>query len=310
MSTLTFPLFNNQTVRVTRETPPRASAIDIISVITEQTASNSLNYLNRAKEQYVELTTLCSNFKFQGRGQRDTPVVDARGAVTLINLLPGRKAAEFRSTAADVFVRFLGGDESLVAEIRANREAQEALAVQQPDHPARVFGETVEAENPALKRKREDLELEERRANVEKTLAEAEKLRLQSRTDLVNNMMSIFTDLGTMDDRTKMLLSDYGRGMLITPQSAHLALPAAQAKEEVTIEDVALEMGYRRPPARDLNAWRVKLGRAAARLYREAHDGESPPTTKRFCNGKMIDVKLYYKPDDMEVLSAAVRECC
>ena len=45
--------------------------------------------------------------------------------------------------AADIVVRALGGDETLVAEIRQNAAAQATLPA---EHPMRLFGETVEAE--------------------------------------------------------------------------------------------------------------------------------------------------------------------
>ena len=44
-----------------------------------------------------------SNFKFSGRGQRDTPVTDARGAVELIVILPDNSAQYF----IDFFLRIL-----------------------------------------------------------------------------------------------------------------------------------------------------------------------------------------------------------
>ena len=64
-------------------------------------------------------------------------------------ILPGR-AGQARKAAADVMFRYLGGDPSLVKEIAANRLAQEQL---DEDHPARIFGQTVESD--ALRRKRE-----------------------------------------------------------------------------------------------------------------------------------------------------------
>ena len=52
---------------------------------------------------------------------------------------------EFRRNCVLLTVRFLGGDESLVDEIRANRTAQKELAVTNPAHPARRFGEADES---------------------------------------------------------------------------------------------------------------------------------------------------------------------
>ena len=90
------------------------------------------------------VNTLGVNFKFAGQGQRPTPVSDARGIVRIIMLLPCRAAAPIRAKAADVLVRYMGGDPSLIPEITENRSVQERL----PDiHPARLFGETVECES-------------------------------------------------------------------------------------------------------------------------------------------------------------------
>ena len=110
----------------------------------------------RLQEAYPEVTTTCGIFKFPGRGQSETPVAGARTITEIIMVLPGKAAARFRKAAADVVVRFLGGDPSLVEEIACNRLAQESLP---EDHPMRLFGQAVESE--ALKRKREELELVE-----------------------------------------------------------------------------------------------------------------------------------------------------
>ena len=64
--------------------------------------------------------------------------------VEIIWALPGN--AEFRRNCAQIAVRYLGGDETLVEEIRTNRKAQACLAQTQPDHPACVFGQAVDNE--------------------------------------------------------------------------------------------------------------------------------------------------------------------
>ena len=43
--------------------------------------------------------------------------------------------------SARVFVRYIGGDPELARETLANQEVQEQLSQEQPDHPARAFGE-------------------------------------------------------------------------------------------------------------------------------------------------------------------------
>ena len=99
-----------------------------------------------------------------GRGGNRLPeaAADARQMVQLLWALPGD--TEFRRNSADVVVRYLGGDPRMVNEILSNRAAQETLAREDPAHPARIFGEAVEAEGSAcgndvsvsLKRTRED----------------------------------------------------------------------------------------------------------------------------------------------------------
>ena len=85
------------------------------------------------------------NFRFLGRGQRNTPVAPARGIVEIIMLLPGQQATCVRRMAAHLICRYLGGDLSLVDEVCALRGFQEELAVHEPRDPRRVFGEAVEA---------------------------------------------------------------------------------------------------------------------------------------------------------------------
>ena len=50
-------------------------------------------------EQYHEVKAKSFDFKTPGRGQRNTPVLCTRGAVELILVLPGRRAAHVRRRA-------------------------------------------------------------------------------------------------------------------------------------------------------------------------------------------------------------------
>jgi hypothetical protein len=129
-----------QQVRKTAESPPRVSVIDVIRLITESSSSESSHTFKRLEDAFPEVGHFVSNFKFPGRGQRDTPVTDAEGITQIIMLLPGRAAAIARQSAANVVVRYLGGDVSLVREIMANRNMQAQL---EPDHPASIFGQSV-----------------------------------------------------------------------------------------------------------------------------------------------------------------------
>ena len=114
-------------IRKTAEDPPRASVIDTIVVITGQSQENSNHTWQRLSHSFSESLSSVTNFKFSGQGQRATPVADARTMVEIVMVLPGRTAAMHRRKAADILVRYLGGDPSLVEEIAANRLRQEDM---------------------------------------------------------------------------------------------------------------------------------------------------------------------------------------
>ena len=67
-------------------------------------------------------------WQFPGERQRGTPVTDVRNIVELVMLLPGKRAATVRRQAAELLVRYLGGDIRLVDEVLQNRRDQEGYA--------------------------------------------------------------------------------------------------------------------------------------------------------------------------------------
>ena len=71
-------------------------------------------------------------------------IVDINTAARVWMVLPGKKAAAFRSNLADLFIRVLGGDETLATEIKEIGEFQDTL----PDnHPLkRAHGATSDRE--------------------------------------------------------------------------------------------------------------------------------------------------------------------
>ena len=64
-------------------------------------------------------------------------------------LLPGKHAANVRRQAAELLVRYLGGDLAIIDEVCTLRGLQEELAVERPEDPRRVFGQAVEATGAA-----------------------------------------------------------------------------------------------------------------------------------------------------------------
>ena len=95
--------------------------------------------------RYPEVDPNLVHLKFKGRGQRNTPVTDARGICEVVFLLPVHHAARVRRQASELLCRYLGGDLSFVDEVCRMRSLQEELAVQRPEDPCRFFGLEVEA---------------------------------------------------------------------------------------------------------------------------------------------------------------------
>ena len=132
-------------IRKTSEVPPRVSVIDVAAAITGKDANKAAQDIGFIKERHPEVTQNLGDFKFAGRGQKNTPVTDARGIVELVMLLPGHHAARVRRQAAQVLVRYLGGDLAIIDEVCGIRSFQEEMAARAPDDPRRIFGEAVEA---------------------------------------------------------------------------------------------------------------------------------------------------------------------
>ena len=118
------------------------SAYDLIAAITDQDANNARTSFIRLKEEHSEIAALCSLYKFAGKGNHTSPATDAKGAVIIMNLLPGKKAAEFRKACAGIMVRYLGGDETLIGEIKRNQVVQEIVS---ETNAIRFFAEAVNA---------------------------------------------------------------------------------------------------------------------------------------------------------------------
>jgi hypothetical protein len=107
-------IFAGKEPRITNE---YVSVYDIIKVAGNQ--KNPRMVWERIIETYgEEVVSFCDNLKFPGPGQRETPCVNAKGLVKLLMLIPGKLAQEFRNQTADIMLRYLGGDTSLINEIK------------------------------------------------------------------------------------------------------------------------------------------------------------------------------------------------
>ena len=121
MNQLTFQTgsFAGETIRTTSD--GYASIYDVMRVAG--VGRTSTLAWDELKEKIPALDV--KYFKFVGRGQRDTPVINGQGLVRLLFILPGKRARLFVAQSAETLVRYLGGDETLIQSIYRNREIAE-----------------------------------------------------------------------------------------------------------------------------------------------------------------------------------------
>ena len=257
-------------IRKTAEDRPRVAVYDVLQVVTGCSANNCSNVYQRLSQSSEGLTG-CSSFRFPGRGQwKETPVAEVRTIVEIIRVLPGRAAARVRKAAADVMVRYLGGDPSLVQEVAANRLRQEDM---DEDDPARIFGQTVESE--ALRRKREEVALVELEGR-------AKRARVQAATDVARLTLGALQDLGLpVSDRDRMLAKD-----MITSA----AFTQAGQLEGGEDRDICLQQFC---ASRGKKGQEAALGRKAKRLYLEDHPGFAFPKKTIFAQGQMVEANRW-----------------
>ena len=259
-------------IRKTAEDPPRVSVLDVISAVTGLDSSNASTVYTRLREQFPEVGTECSLFKFAGRGQRNTPITCVKGAVTLVMLLPGRAAANVRKQAASTLVRYLGGDLSMVDELARNHLAQQEL---DSDDPARIFGQTVESD--IIKRKREELTLGELDLQIVEQAGALKRRKIES----IQYCLEALENIGGCDDRSRVRSAD----MVRTVAFGSTADP--QSDKEICIREVINAAG------RSKEGLDCKVGKLAKKLLLVDHPTFVFPKKQIYANGQLIEANMW-----------------
>lgn len=133
MSSLAVFEFGGQSIRATGD--GRFSVYDVLVAFIPVTkragkkgeAINPRQLHKSIAERYPEVVQLSDNFKFPGRGQRETPVATEEGIYQILMLCPGKRGAEFRSWAAKI-VRERREEESN-PELAYSRGRQRAIKI-------------------------------------------------------------------------------------------------------------------------------------------------------------------------------------
>ena len=90
-------------VRTTHESPPRLSAIDLVTVACQINNNMAAKALARVSEDGA---ANYGAYKFPGLGQKAMPVVDVNQAIELIMELPGKMANRNRKNMLMIIHRY------------------------------------------------------------------------------------------------------------------------------------------------------------------------------------------------------------
>ena len=112
---------------------------------------------------------------------------------------------------------------------------------------------------------------------------------------LVERSITLFEQLGGLDQRDQLLFKDIVRSNVLTASSG--LLPGAPTDEELTLGDAWLEVFQQALPRNQFCA----AGKLVARAYREEF-GEEPPCRQQFVDGAPRQVKSYRRSWLIETL--------
>jgi hypothetical protein len=281
------------------------SVYDVIRIVTGYAQKDIAHEYQGICKKFPDLMEKIQYFKFPGQGQRPTPVAYLNALMEIAWLCPGRHAKEFRRTGAVTLCRALGGDLSLVEEIRhkhgevAHTEEQSALLAGTGVTTAEANGQAIV---PA------DAQLDRYKAETAKIWAEAKQLQLSTFKEaeaLATRLKQEAVD--EEDVRHRIELQDMSANLLrmyaayATGTLAPMLTDGARQNEPVTLSGVAADMGHRLTRAQ-----LIAVGREASRLYRQKYD-EPPPKHVQYVDGAVRHVASYFQKD-RALIETAIRD--
>jgi hypothetical protein len=214
--------------------------------------------------------------------------------------LPGDIAKHSRAKATEILVRYCAGDTSLIAEIEANAKSSSPVA-----QMARESLGIVTEEDLSRKRRREELELEMLRIEMEerKSLIEERKVKMietqQKGLESFIQTMA-FIDSNWKND-TRLVIQTKDRLKNIVLGQSPAAITNGPSDTPIYIHDVARSLGHSKLSHGDA----CRIGKKAVELYNDIHS--SPPQKRmQFVDGAERLVNVYYE-SDRALLERAVR---
>ena len=112
--------------------------------------------------------------------------------------------------------------------------------------------------------------------------------------------MDLMDKLGGIDPKTELHFKDLIRDILLEDKLDRPALPGGRL--EWPVSDRAKHLGYNPSPGE-----LTRIGKVASRLYKQSHEGNSPPKRERFVGGTTRMVCCYGEAD-LSILDQAIEQ--
>lgn len=269
------------TVRVTHD--HMIYAVDLVMVMTGKNCNDSNECLRELSSSLFNK----DNFLIRSRSK----LVSFEHAIQLVMVLPGHTAKETRVQFANILRRYMAGDETLHAEVRANNTSSSPIA--QMARESLGFPAVDEQLFVGFKRRREELELLKLEEEIKgmtqnrilSTTAELERIRDPSRCNL--------------DERTRLMIQDSLQNTILNTQAgSQKMITDSNHNAPISICSVAQELGYK-PSSADAKRIGIDIKKRYMRLH-----GQPPPKHDQLCEGRVTQVNSYTQRDKPVLVEA------
>ena len=272
------PALTSAKIRVD-EDKKQASVIDVVCLVTGKSVKRASESILNLSD---ELTEKIGQLRINGKGKL-TPVCDAETMVEIIWELPGRAAKAFRRQCAHYICRILGGDESLVEEMKDRASA--SSPAQRDFFLGKRGSEARESDEEARRRKRRfEVEMQEREANTKLKIMEANQMSVvtsKQAIDLYEHVVDVTDDVHIQAAFKDFMMYN------VSPSSSSSTALSEYAPD---ISTIIASLGFRG----QTNSTLTKIGQQLRRMYM-AEYGEAPQKTDKYVNGCTRKVNAYKK---------------
>lgn len=221
-------------------------------------------------------------FKFSGQGQRDTPVLNGKGVVKLLFLLPGTKARQFVAEGAEVLVRFLGGDATLIEELKANgdiasRNPESLQGFMRQQQPVTSDVNVFVTENDRQQLRQLTIDNDAKEVSVRK-----EELSLL-------DQYKAFATANISDPRMQERIQNDIVNCFVSRLENRAITSSTPPASHITIDEVATDHMHLRLSTNV----KSRIGMEASRLFKERYPNDEAQRVPKYVNGEMRDVRAY-----------------